>query len=815
MSDSILSMNKQFTLCIDEDCNIKLDPKKFPFKTVLSLSPLTDFWNQDMSSSAHPVKAACAKQIQEELKKSPELLEPITDLSILEKHKDLVDMLMAVVFPPASWDSDFSAAVPPFSYDHFYSTPSYQRWVPSEDNIPTANLDAHTMEYVKVLYAYAYILKMFYDIELDFDYPIVRTGTDPETGLDRYFQVDINPRFCDIRKVSEPKPLTEADKKRLLDNLTDLKVLMELIPPEHFEFYGFVVVHALDVTDQEVISSIKHDLIERGSIVSQTRFNSLQDKLKTLFRRPNLALTIAALQGEQIFLLNSGVKKIQKNCIFSDSAHYSRCDFAGSVYEKAITQAEPLVIEDLTSYPNHTPVEGKMIKNGVRNVVVAPLYHQDELIGILDLQSPNPGDLNAMNAIKLWEVLPLFSVAIKRSMDEFDTNLQAIIKEKCTAIHPSVEWRFRKAALNYVEGLSAGIHPEMEPIVFHDVYPLYGVSDIRGSSTQRNAAIRADLAEHLTLAREIVRAASSYKPLPFLDELSYRIGKSIAEIESGLGSGDEMSIIEFLRREVEPFFDHLQEFGPGMGDKIQVYQEALDPELGTLYRRRKDFEESVTRINETLSTYLDEAEEKAQEMFPHYFEKHTTDGVDHSIYVGASLVEDGKFDLLYLRNLRLWQLMTMCEVARRARQLKASLEVPLETAHLIAVQNTPLAIRFRFDEKQFDVDGTYNIRYEIMKKRIDKAMIRGRAERLTQPGKIAIVYSQPKEAFEYREYIDYLQASGYLTDELEDVDLEDLQGIQGLKALRVTVDMKGVAQEPTVASEEVAEAVQSMAQVAT
>ena len=108
MSDNILSMNKQFTLCIDEDCDIKLDPKKFPFKTVLSLSPLVDFWNQEMSSSAHPVKAACAKQIQEELKKVPELLEPITDLSILDKHKDLVDMLMAVVFPPASWEIDFS-----------------------------------------------------------------------------------------------------------------------------------------------------------------------------------------------------------------------------------------------------------------------------------------------------------------------------------------------------------------------------------------------------------------------------------------------------------------------------------------------------------------------------------------------------------------------------------------------------------------------------------------------------------------------------------------------------------------------------------
>jgi hypothetical protein len=60
---------------------------------------------------------------------------------------------------------------------------------------------------------------------------------------------------------------------------------------------------------------------------------------------------------------------------------------------------------------------------------------------------------------------------------------------------------------------------------------------------------------------------------------------------------------------------------------------------------------------------------------------------------------------------------------------------------------------------------------------------------LTQPGRIAIIYSQGREAGEYREYIDYLLASGYLTDGVEEVELEDLQGIQGLHALRVTVAM--------------------------
>jgi hypothetical protein len=167
--------------------------------------------------------------------------------------------------------------------------------------------------------------------------------------------------------------------------------------------------------------------------------------------------------------------------------------------------------------------------------------------------------------------------------------------------------------------------------------------------------------------------------------------------------------------------------------------------------------------------------------------------VDYQIYVGPSLLEDGRFDPICLKNLRLWQFMLTCGIAVRARQLRDQLPVPLETTHLILVQHTPLSIRFRFDEKRFDVDGAYDIRYEIVKKRIDKAVVEGTSDRVTQPGKIAIIYSQNPEGHEYRGYIEYLQSLGYLTSELEELDLGELQGVQGLRALRVAVDLENPA----------------------
>jgi hypothetical protein len=72
---------------------------EFPFRCRLSLAPLVAFWNQAVVGG-HPAKAALAKEIQDELRQAAELLEPIEDLSLMERHQGLVDLLMSAVFPP-------------------------------------------------------------------------------------------------------------------------------------------------------------------------------------------------------------------------------------------------------------------------------------------------------------------------------------------------------------------------------------------------------------------------------------------------------------------------------------------------------------------------------------------------------------------------------------------------------------------------------------------------------------------------------------------------------------------------------------------
>jgi GAF domain-containing protein len=784
---STSALQKQYSLSFDP--MMALEDTTFPFACVLSLEPLVNLWTQ-FGASNHP-GAGLAQLVHEEVQHAPEFLAPIEDMTVLTRRKELVELLMSLVFPQAFWDRDYGAAYIPYHFRSFYATPAFAAMLMAPDGTfgDRLQVDEKTLFGMRILGAYVDILRRFYGITLDFDFPLILTTTDPHTGLDRHFKMRFSRRFLEIRQQGAPKSLSSAAQKHLLANPADLRVWMDVLPPEHFVFYGFAVANAMDVTDQEVLSSLKRDVVEKVSLVSATKFLDLQEKLRTLLRRPHIELGLVALQDHQVLVLHRQ-RQAEQSCHFSNSTHYHLEDLAGSSHERALTQGQLQVIEDLTVLAARSPLEEALFQRGMCNLLVVPLYYQETLLGVLELSSPTPGDLHALSTMKLRDVLPLFSVAVKRSVEELNARVESFIKEQYTAIHPAVEWRFRQAALRIMEQHQRGVPAEMEPIVFNELYPLYAISDIRGSSTQRNEAIQADLIEHLRLARAVIVQAYACRPLPALDEITYRIDKHSAHIAVSLNAGDEEAVLDFLHRDVEPVFEHLEAFDSSVRQHLKVYWAAINPRLGMLHQQRRAFEESVNKINDAISAYLDAEEAEAQKMFPHYFEKHSSDGVEHGIYVGASLMEDGKFDLLYLHNLRIWQLLVMCGAALLTAQLRPSLQVPLETTHLVLAHHTPLSIHFHPDEKQFEVDGAYNMRYEIIKNRIDKALIKGRPERLTQPGKIAIVYSQPREAAAYLQYIDYLHDKGYITADVEDVELEDLQGAQGLKALRITVNME-------------------------
>jgi len=278
--------------------------------------------------------------------------------------------------------------------------------------------------------------------------------------------------------------------------------------------------------------------------------------------------------------------------------------------------------------------------------------------------------------------------------------------------------------------------------------------------------------------------------LPLLEGLKFKNAGIRDAIQSNMTAEDEIRINEFLSQEVEPVFDHLHKNDKQASEIIDQYFGEVNDADSKLYRYRGEYEKSVSQINEAILKYLENEEEGVQKSYPHYFEKYRTDGIEYNIYIGQSISPNHPFNLLYLKNIRLWQLKSMAQAARVTHQLLPSLKVPLQTTQLILVHGQPISISFRKDERKFDVEGSYNIRYEIIKKRLDKVRIKETGERLTQPGKIAIVYSNQKDATEYQEYIDFLKNKNILKPGVEFLELEELQGVKGMKAIRVEINLE-------------------------
>lgn len=764
----------------------------FPFKRTLSLSNLIRFW-EDKASEEGFVGKEFTNKIFEGLKNSPEFLEPIEDFNIFKKDTPLLDMIMSAVFPFALQDDELACAMSPYDLNPFYATKRftklfdfsslYSQFMVSDDNVDIATN--------KTLKAYTEILSQLYGVDVSMDHPILVKHIDPDTHLQKYYRLSLNKKLYEIKVNGKLPVLTEEMIQDLKNNLSDLSLWIRYLPPQHFEFHGLAVLQMVDVTEQEILSSLKYDLLEKDSIRNQEHFYSLQKSLRDFFGIKDLKLGLGAFQRNSNNYVNYGRKICQSITLRNPKEIDCSCSTAKLFNEFQINK-KALIFHDISSdasFEGH----GKVIceETGVKNLILAPLYNDDEFIGIMELGSPNPGQLNSLTLFKLNKIISLFAIAVKRSSEELENQIRTIIRTKYTTIHPAVEWKFVQSAIKYIEEENKGnSNNEIDPIIFEGVYPLYGASDIRSSSFERNLATRKDLTDQLNLIRKTLSIAYSQTNLPLIEQVIYRIDKFKKSLSKELISGDEALITEAIKFEIEPLLLTLAESNATITEAFQDYKQKLDPELGIVYEKRKAFEESLNAINTLIGSYLEEEQKVLQNMYPHYFEKYKTDGIEYNIYIGDSITGTRPFDLIYVRNLRLWQLTSMAEIAFKTYALAPQLKVPLETTQLILVHSTPLSIRFRMDEKKFDVDGGYNVRYEIMKKRIDKALIKGTKERITQPGTIAIVYSQQKEAIEYKDYIKYLQNKKILLPKIEELDLEDIQDVQGLKALRVGVNLE-------------------------
>lgn len=741
---------------------------------------------QSMASDVDKTTSEYAQKLLLEVEKYPELNDGIEDLSQLNKYKKSIKKISRVLFPDALSTNEIKVLTPPFHFEPLYTSTRF-------DNIVKDSGEAFSYKMKDVdedtfyLYCCYFILGSYYGYHVPGGGLMKLEIFNKNQGLMRAYKMLINADLSEFIPTKNAIDITKEDFEELIDNYGDIDLWKKKFPPNSWIMRGINVMNLVDVTLDQSIGTITSNLL----VKSTDTFEQIQFGIRSLLNNAELEIGVLSMEKNNLVTMNKEeVTSILLKYGESMNCSEGMCDYT---YRQLIHKKEPLVISDASAYHERAQggLSGKIADSKFNSYIVAPLVHEEELLGFMELGAKERYALNKGTLSLLNEVLPILAMAHKRFMDEAQNRIEAIIQQECTTIHPSVKWRFEEEAEKFMIMQYNNEQPVFKDIVFNNLYPLYGQMDIKGSSMRRNEAVTADLIKQINAVNKVLKYALKYTKMPVYEELVFRLDEYKNELKNGLSAGSEHKILGFLKSDIYPVFDHLQQEDNNLKKAVDQYKTLLDPELKTVYEERKKYDTSVNLINERLASYLDKKQVEAQGMFPHYFERYKTDGIEYNMYIGQSISRDREFDTIYLRNLRIWQLIVMCEMENEFRAMQKDLHTPIEIASLILVYNTALSVHFRMDEKQFDVEGAYNARYEIIKKRVDKAHIKGTTERITQPGRIVVIYSQEQDAKEYRKYINFLIGKGYVKKKVEDLELDDLQGVTGLRALRVEVAFTG------------------------
>ena len=761
--------------------------KETPLSHKISFDALLERY-EDMAKNGEDYQVSKAKFILDTQAPYPELREGFTDTQVLKDREHEIKIILNDLFSEVLGDNEIKAASLPYNDVVFNATDRFKKIL--EDAGEGFELKIrNTPEKINYILAGTVILNFYYGYNLDFKRPLFYDIPDAN-GVMRHYRILYNADFLDLVPTEKAKEITQADVDELLSNFDDLELWKEKIPPNSFISKGFVISSLFDVTAEHSISEIKSSLISMDKRAKGTFVEKLHETFRSLFNLPEMEVGFVAYNAKE-----EQFEKIPNNIFKSYLLHNNEAEKCNTLlcmpsYSNLLGGHNFYAIPDVDKYCEKMGEKvpyTNLKEQGIKSAILAPIAYNNMILGVLELVSTKPNELNTVNAQKLTDIMPYIVSAILRTKAEEENLIDAIIQHECTSVHPAVYWKFQKEAKRFMKEDYNGNQPSFREIAFKDVYPLYGQIDIKNSSQARNEAIQRDLMIQLTEVNGVLSEAWEQNKLPIFEELMFRVNAHIDDIKEVLNTNSEQAIFNFIQDEINPVFDHLKEKNEALDKRILAYEASIDMGTESYYDHRRNYDESVMLINKKMTSIIDKKQEAAQQMFPHYFERYKTDGVEHNMYIGESIVENDSFDYLYLNNLRLWQLQVMCDMENAHYALKPQLPVPLDVASLILVYNTSLSIRFRMDEKRFDVDGTYNARYEIIKKRIDKSFIKGTKERLTQAGKLCIVYSQKKDELEYLRYIKFLKAKGYFTNNIEIVELEGLQGVSGLKAIRAEI----------------------------
>ena len=755
------------------------DNFQFPFKIKFSIEQLV---NELESSESYQNEF---KLIVDYIKETmPFLIDGVENIEDFETSLVDIAPILEKVMPKPLMRNTLKAISFPLSNKFYFPSDDLKAIIEDQGTKITTNFDNVSDDNFYKLCC-CFILSKYYNLNIELDHTNL-LEVDSGEGYLKYLTILYNFEYLEMKPVEPKFEISNEQIEDLLNNYEDTALWKKTFPIESWIVKGIVLATLFDSTSFIALSNLKTRLLTYRESPDQIN-QEVKNYLKSIFKVSDLEIGFSSFNSDINSIVDFQFPIMTKSMVLNAKKKV----YTGNLFCKKAENSHDFndyfVITNATSFAQKNPNDElvqNLMNNGFYSMIMYPLRKNGEFLGVLEIVSSQKGVFNRVNANQIKEILPLIEESIFRYYNEFDHQVNSFIQTEYTSLHPSVEWKFKKQAKEVL--LNPNSSSKKSQISFKDVYPMYGETDVRNSSFIRNQCMKIDYQNQLRflihVCNELFARSNNVKFLDYIDQLE----TFLERIENVDKIYFEREIFEFISIKIHPEIpNYIHENDQSV---IAEYLKKLDNITGLYYVERKKFDVSIFRLNKLLSTKLDLYQTDAQSIFPHYFERFKTDGVDFNLYIGKTISPNLKFSYHIVKEIRFWQLQAMIAMEQQYDEIKNDLPINLDVASLILASNLTLDITFKMDEKRFDVDGYNNAKYEIIKKRINKAFVKGSDERINMPKKLCIIYTDDVLKSEYLVYLNKLIDLNYLKNDIEFLEVEEMQGIGGLLAIGVSIN---------------------------
>ena len=730
------------------------------------------------------------------------LQNPIDDLSVLSNFQELIELIKITHLSQVKSDGSlYSLGMPDFKkckIDYFGYSDEFRTFFQDKGKHLVLKPDLAQEEFQRNFYKD--ILRKVYKVkDLDERMEVMMHLVDESTTARQYHKVVRRHQFVEIRVKEELPALQQEWIDYALGVISSHDKLKTPMPFQAFTLEGFLIFSIIEDTEEMALATLNESITQIHITDERTTFQKIRRatislvgnnqikvgflpflKVNGLYVYHDIFTTISLVFGKLKAHFNQGeLDLIFRNMVNRSSASCNNvmASLNNEMYQFDDDCDEQIHFKSILS------------KEGLNSLIFIPVWHKNELLGVVELGSEDPESINPVVLRRLETALPYYREYFMHKANSFSDYMKSFIMQRYTAIQDSVSWKFNEQVWHTLKDIKSDRNTLATPaVIFEDLLPFYGAIDFRNSTLKQFEAIHADYKAQL----EFLEQLPVQNDLTAEDETVANFTQKIVywrnRIKENVPIDEEADLRHFLEKESLNTVKQLAKNNQLDESIAENYDVAVSTKDGAFHLFHNKYEESLQQLNSILKELLYRAEEDLQKRVPHYFEKFQTDGLEYNLYAGKSIRPLVEFPMNAQETIISWQMDIMLEMALAAYNNKHRLTVPLETTQLILVHENKVDISYRIDERHFDVQGSYSIRYEVVKKRIDKVHLYNSTERLTQPGTIAIVYTHANSISTYLKKIDDLIEREYLLPGVAYLDLEQLQGIGNLKAIRVKIN---------------------------